>query len=315
MAIASEHPGLEVTICVDGQPLPEYEDDDEDPAPKTTTKYIEARSDRHFSIVTRFKPPFPTEYHVRTWLSIDGIGMDRRLWLREGLFERPFEKAGIRRQEGEEWVKQKFSFAKLNIVEEARESIPNVAAMKQSLSTTGCITMSFQLVKGFQEVQLESPKHYTPAHLATLKEIPEKALKGDALSHQIVLSKSQKCRPGRPTTSYRKYDFVGKEPFATFHFKYRSLASLRALRLAPFNEPTPVPLEKRSGEDLTPAELRELLQRVRRRGSESASIKQEAGATIRVKRERTINDDDEVTYVETRQRKRPHVEQDVIVID
>lgn len=115
MAIAPEHPGLEVTICIDGQPLPEYEDDEEDPAPKTTTKYIEARSDRHFSIVTRFKPPFPTEYHVRAWLSIDGIGMDRRLWLREDLFERPFEKAGIRRQEGEEWVKQKFSFAKLNI--------------------------------------------------------------------------------------------------------------------------------------------------------------------------------------------------------
>jgi hypothetical protein len=97
------------------------------------------------------------------------------------------------------------------------------------------------------------------------------------------------------------------------------------------NEPTPVPLEERPEEDLTPAELRELLRRVRqvymhiyclmlmltstKRGPESKSIKHEAEPTTRVKRERAINDEDEVTYVETRQRKRPHVKQEVIVID
>ncbi|KAI4629254.1 uncharacterized protein J4E87_003516 [Alternaria ethzedia] len=299
MAIDPDHPGLEVTICVDGQPLPEYEDEDEDPAPKTTTKYIEARSDSHFSIVTEFKPPFPTQYHVRSSLCIDGTGMDKALCLREDLFKKPFENTGIRRREGEQWVKQKFSFAKLNIVEEARESIPNVAALKQSLSTTGCITLSFQLIKSFKEKVMEHVPSGSHTRLAALREIPEKALKGDALSHQIL-----------------QYKFLDEEPFATFHFKYRvSSESLRALRLVTVNDPPSVPLEERPEEELTPAELRELLRRVRRRESESASIKQEAEATTSVKRERAINDDDEVTFVETRQRKRPHVEQEVIVID
>ncbi|KAI4652231.1 hypothetical protein J4E93_002430 [Alternaria ventricosa] len=300
MAIAPGYPGLEVTINVDGQPLPEYEDEDEDedPAPKTTTKYIEARSDSHFSIVTEFKPPFPTQYHVRSSLCIDGTGMDKALCLREDLFKKPFENTGIRRREGEQWVKQKFSFAKLNIVEEARESIPNVAALKQSLSTTGCITLSFQLIKSFKEKVMEHVPSGSHTRLAAMREIPEKALKGDALSHQILL-----------------YKFLDEEPFATFHFKYRSLESLRALRLVTVNDPPSVPLEERPEEELTPAELRELLRRVRRRDPESASIKQEAEATTRVKRERTTKDDDEVTYVETPQRKRPHVEQEIIVID
>jgi hypothetical protein len=52
-----------------------------------------------------------------------------------------------------------------------------------------------------------------------------------------------------------------------------------------------------------------------KREPESESIKKEAEPTTRVKRERTIDNEDEVTYVETRQRKRPHVKQEVIVID
>jgi hypothetical protein len=53
----------------------------------------------------------------------------------------------------------------------------------------------------------------------------------------------------------------------------------------------------------------------KKREQESKSIKQEAEPTTRVKRERAVNDEDEVTYVETRQRKRPHVKKEVIVID
>ncbi|KAI4700113.1 hypothetical protein J4E81_004149 [Alternaria sp. BMP 2799] len=312
MAIAPGYPGLEVTINVDGQPLHEYDDDDEDPAPKATTKYIEARSDSNFSIVTRFSASFSTQYHVRGRLSIDGVKMASWFWLREDLLRKPFERTSIRWQEGGQPVKQKFSFAKLNIVEEARGSVPDVAALKQSLSTTGCITLSFQLIKSYREIEEKS--FSAQVQLAALEEIPEKALKGDALSHQIVLSKPEKCSR-YSTPRYGDYDYLDKEPFATFHFKYRSLASLRALRLVTVNDPAPVPLEERPEEDLTPAELRELLRRVRRRESESASIKQEPEATIRVKRERTTNDGDEVTYVETRQRKRPHVEQEIIVID
>ncbi|KAI4919523.1 hypothetical protein J4E90_001658 [Alternaria incomplexa] len=82
------------------------------------------------------------------------------------------------------------------------------------------------------------------------------------------------------------------------------------------NEAPPVPLEDKLAKDLSPKELRELLNRAQQRESESTSIKTEDEATTGVKRERIIDDDDdEVTYVETRQRKRPHVEREIIVLD
>ncbi|KAI4714876.1 hypothetical protein J4E89_000559 [Alternaria sp. Ai002NY15] len=82
------------------------------------------------------------------------------------------------------------------------------------------------------------------------------------------------------------------------------------------NEAPPVPLEDRLAKDLSPTELRELLNRAQQRESESTSIKTEDEVTTGVKRERTIDDDDDdVTYVETRQRKRPHVEQEITVLD
>lgn len=60
MAILNELPGIEVAICVDDQPLQEHEDeDDHEAAPgpvgayqasKTVFKYIEAVTDKEFSI-------------------------------------------------------------------------------------------------------------------------------------------------------------------------------------------------------------------------------------------------------------------------
>jgi hypothetical protein len=123
MAISPEHPGLEVKICVHGQQLPEYDDDDEDPTPKTTTKYMEARSDDHFSIVTKFGPPFPAEHHVQGKISIDGVYMAKWFFKREELFDKTFEGGSIRWQKDGEWVKQGFSFAKLNIGKYCRRDL------------------------------------------------------------------------------------------------------------------------------------------------------------------------------------------------
>ena len=113
MAISPEYPGLEVKIFFRGQQLHEY--DDEDPVPKTTTKYIEARSDSKFVVATTFRPPFSTRYHVRAHLSIDGVSMTKWFSDREDLFQKPFQTSGLRWQQDGEWVKQEFCFAKLNI--------------------------------------------------------------------------------------------------------------------------------------------------------------------------------------------------------
>jgi hypothetical protein len=87
-------------------------------------------------------------------------------------------------------------------------------------------------------------------------------------------------------TSFWYYDWVTNAPFATFHFNYRSNGkswsssttsgpfltmntdALRALMIIP-REPTPlvnetpVPLEDRLEEDLSPTELRQLVKKLK----------------------------------------------------
>jgi len=114
MAIHPELPGLEVKVCVQGQPLQEY-DDDKIPEPNTTTKYIEASSNNAFTVMATFAPPFTTRYDVRMYLYIDGVIMDKRFLPRGGLFTKPLQMVYHRSYQGEECVRQQFIFAKLNI--------------------------------------------------------------------------------------------------------------------------------------------------------------------------------------------------------
>jgi len=113
MAIIPEHPGLEVKICVRGQQLHEYDDDDKATALKTITKYIEARSGEKFSIVADYKPPFPDQYGVLARVCIDGVEMNWILKRDELSQGRKFN--SYRSYQGGEWVRQRFTFAKLNI--------------------------------------------------------------------------------------------------------------------------------------------------------------------------------------------------------
>lgn len=50
MAVIDVLPGVEVTVDVDGNPLKEYEDRDEEEPEKTITRYVEAQSGKKFSI-------------------------------------------------------------------------------------------------------------------------------------------------------------------------------------------------------------------------------------------------------------------------
>ncbi|KAL1797355.1 hypothetical protein ACET3X_003961 [Alternaria dauci] len=151
------------------------------------------------------------------------------------------------------------------MVEEALGPVPSVAVLKQTLSTKGCITISFEFIESYQDSgpDIRNIRTFRSRRkiLAALNEIPEKALKGDALSHQATLSKPQKCQYS--PRSHRRYKSIDQGPFATFHFKYRSLASLKALGVLAITEHTPEPLENTPVEDLTPAELRETLHHVR----------------------------------------------------
>jgi hypothetical protein len=71
MAIQDDTPGLEVVVCMDGKPLEEYDNDEEEEAKpglqtgvmkyqaaRTVTKYIESVSDQEFIIQCNLAPPF-----------------------------------------------------------------------------------------------------------------------------------------------------------------------------------------------------------------------------------------------------------------
>ncbi|KAK0650601.1 hypothetical protein DIS24_g6712 [Lasiodiplodia hormozganensis] len=100
--------------------------------------------------------------------------------------------------------------------------------------------------------------------------IPEKALKGRAVSHQVKLQASE------PAKVREGYTFVpdSNGKIATFIFRYRSKSALQAEGIIP-RTPSPMPLEERPLEELKPEELRELLRRHRERDAAASVVKRE----------------------------------------
>lgn len=90
MAIQDDVPGLEVAVCIDGKPLEEYDNDEEEQvkpglpsevsqyqAARTVTKYIESVSDQEFTIQLTLGPPFKMDYAcLNTRIHIDGKKVD-----------------------------------------------------------------------------------------------------------------------------------------------------------------------------------------------------------------------------------------------
>ncbi|MCJ1256978.1 hypothetical protein MMC24_004803 [Lignoscripta atroalba] len=115
--------------------------------------------------------------------------------------------------------------------------------------------------------------------LESLDVLPEKALKGQALSHRASLGAPQK---GAPRTRFHcDYIDEANSPFAVFKFKYRSRKALEDTCIIP-RSVTPVPLEDRPLDQLTREEAVELL-RWRSVKPETKPLDQ---TRIRLKRER-----------------------------
>jgi len=121
MAILDAVPGLNVQVLIRGQPLTEYDDDEEDhnteESWKSTTKYVEAVSDQGFTIRYTFDRTFAykgTDLAVQAYM--DGTHMidhiKRTAELQYGTFA---DMTGHRYQQGKQWYEKKFSFSKLSI--------------------------------------------------------------------------------------------------------------------------------------------------------------------------------------------------------
>ncbi|KAL1583153.1 hypothetical protein WHR41_07916 [Cladosporium halotolerans] len=115
--------------------------------------------------------------------------------------------------------------------------------------------------------------------------IPEKALKGRAISHHTELGPAKQATVGGIYDASYPY---GSDPIATFVFKYRSHKDLQVEGIIE-RSPSPVPLEDRDPETLTPEELREQNRLLRARQEAINNIKSEVKQEARKrKRQRSV---------------------------
>ncbi|KAF2491026.1 hypothetical protein BU16DRAFT_141592 [Lophium mytilinum] len=300
MAILNDLPGLKVEIVVNGQTLKEYDDDDEDPEekPRTVTKYIEATSGASFEVRFTFTRLFSLSmYSFAMDIYLDGKFMDNMCIQKNDLFKGPIELTGVRSKKGEQWYLEKFCFSKLAIDDGDPRKIGQT--VRDALSKVGEISARLRRIE-YRGIA-EAPTATKSDGLLQFGSVPEKALKGRALSHQAGLKLAKKM-PAVQTINTFNID-PRNSPFATFNFRYRSSDALKALQIIP-RSPTPVPLEDRPIEELTLEETRELLKRQRERDAAARKVKQEVKRERNDEGSRPFENDDELTLVEERPRKR-----------
>jgi hypothetical protein len=196
MAIANEQPRIEVEILIDRAPAKEYEDEEkEEHEANASTRYIEARSGTKFEIRYRFAEKL--QYDVLVDAFIDGKCLRSGFALlkdfHNGTLEHTFD--GVRSNNGGKWLLSRFSFSDLNtgmrailvnirkltlvIVDSAGG--PKGDQLMEDLKSMGQITINFHYVTNLRLVANGSTK---TVQKTIVKDVPEKALKGRALSHQ-----------------------------------------------------------------------------------------------------------------------------------
>jgi hypothetical protein len=127
MAIHPDHPGLEVHVAVNDQPLREYEDEDAIADTKTITRYIEVRAGDEFQIWYRFSKPFPDTRDIGVDCFVDGALVRKPRHSRSELIRQSFRVIrGTKAEEELKWVVRAIRFIKLNIGEFLLSSTPNV---------------------------------------------------------------------------------------------------------------------------------------------------------------------------------------------
>ncbi|KAK5702231.1 hypothetical protein LTR17_022506 [Elasticomyces elasticus] len=309
-------PGVVVTLVVDSQDLPEYDEDDDDNVPlHTCVKYVEAVSGAEFGVAVRFDPSkleHPDDT-VATRVSFDGQSagttfyasvctrQPRRWFIRGAICDTPQGRAS-----------QAMMFSELTINEGKPDS-----ALFGKVGDLG--TIRVELFKSVVEQlppsrQLANIKHQKggkndavlnhPAMepLVVDGNVSEKTLKGKALTHQAMTCASHI----HIQVSIKRYDTV---PYAKAEKSLLVVtAALQALHILQ-RTPTPVPLEERPVEDLLFEERGELLRRQKAKEASQADreVKQET------KRERGVDDGD--IEVVKHVSKKARMSNDIEVVD
>ncbi|KAK0938929.1 hypothetical protein LTR29_009540 [Friedmanniomyces endolithicus] len=316
-------PGVQVKLRVNGADLQEYADNtDELYTPKIGRQYVEAVSGADFEIC------FAVEYgavvsHTQAdvvachiyldgkWVTAQVLDTSSSAWAhgradngrgecRCSIDGRVENVGGL----GGQYYKRRFE-SKSQIVPTFADLATDDRSAKhitpESVASLGEVKVQWIWMRraGVPRLLTGQSKH-TPA---TGESLPEKCLKGRAISQTAKLGEAKAC--AAQTSQDATYPY-GRQPFATFTFKYRSRRDLQIEGVIA-RTPSPSPLEDRDPDSLTADEARELVRRMRAQQDEQVRIKRE-------KRTRSVTHDDDddtgAVALENRRRKRPRASHD-----
>ncbi|KJX96447.1 hypothetical protein TI39_contig625g00004 [Zymoseptoria brevis] len=276
MAILDSFPQVEVTIEVNGQPLQEHRESDLIvDRPRRTLRYVEASNDDIFEIVLTVKKGAVFRGECIAFdVHVDGDYIGGPIFWKGSCDDEDTSQVEDGRI-GPRNTVQEFKFSGLDITD-ADRTLPKE---DERLIGVGTILVTFQDCRRVREVKetLQSKKK------RKLDTVSEKAVKGRALSHSIEYAASEP-RADEAVKIYKTRPVDPQEEENGIEFRYRSLASLRALHIIPM----PLSLEERDVTTLSTAEVAELQRRVRDNAEweeRALKIKRERGSpglTVRV---------------------------------
>ncbi|KAI4763875.1 hypothetical protein E4T52_04242 [Aureobasidium sp. EXF-3400] len=223
MAIIPDVPHVVVDIVVDGHPLPEYldEDDNEAISPKSTTKYVECMPGSNFAIRTNITGLKRVKGHnsVDVAYYLDGQRIRGRVLRAPWTHDRAvFVRNTNRYLEDGSWKEREFVFTNLVTTEDGASTKP-----KPELKDLGMITVELYHAKaGKSKNSVDGT--YSKVNVGQEK-IHEKELKGQAISSQIKYS-SPPVTLGEARSMSKRIKITStkrmRDAFATFNFRYRS---------------------------------------------------------------------------------------------
>ncbi|KAL0263258.1 hypothetical protein SLS55_002238 [Diplodia seriata] len=164
----------------------EYLATDEEQLDGVITKYIEAGSGQNFSIHWSFENSFPfKDTHIMSSVCLDGKYVDCVAFAPENMSKpEGFTLYGARVMKDEKWYQLPFSFADLKI-DEDNHGI-NDTGLKEKVGSLGEISIHFWRIEKLGEIECNGRM---PA-FESLNSVPEKALKGRAVSQQALYVKA-----------------------------------------------------------------------------------------------------------------------------
>ncbi|KAF8857647.1 hypothetical protein BDZ45DRAFT_744153 [Acephala macrosclerotiorum] len=275
MAILDAVPGLDVSVYVDGHALKEYDDEEEDEitpstaaeefqASRTVSKYVEAVSDKVFSVRLAFTKPFSMDCDAMSIpIFVDGKQMDTRVISKyfhkdnfrdrvlKNHMELEFKGVDVPApgKNNQNFVK-KFRFSKIGITMDD-DKLKEVKQDSERIEKVGEITVKFYRADASPEVQKDSKVARDPSSELSQSSVHEKALKGQAKSHQVSFGPADELI----SRLIVKADKIDNFPIATFRFKYRSKEALKSLLIV---ERTPSPEPEEASASPPPVDLNNL---------------------------------------------------------